>query len=148
MRGRKPNPTNLNVVAGTYQAHPARRNASEPEAVGDYPVKPTHLAGVAGEKWDELYRILSGMGLLSVSYAGLMRRYAETFAAYQEACERVAETGQVLPDFKRNPWSVELRNHRDALLKMEVEMGLTPSAKARVHVETETMSEQDKRFFG
>ena len=143
MRGRKPLPTELKVISGAYTINPQRRNHNEPDAPNDEPECPDHLDAMARNKWNEITGYLREMNILSAAYSDLIELYAETYSMYRQAMEKVVRVGiaTVSKDkngnatIHRNPFETAAQKYRDALLKMESELGLTPSAKSRLHVD-------------
>lgn len=142
MAGRKPKPTKLHVLNGSYAINPNRQNKNEPEASKSKPRCPRGLTADGKKAWKEIAGLLDEMGMLSSSYAHLLESYAETYSLWKEAMRKVTHTGICLVSRKngeikitRNPYESAAHKYRDALLKMQTEMGLTPSAKSRIHVE-------------
>ncbi len=141
--GRKPKPTALHILNGSYKINPSRQNKNEPDASNDKPRCPRGLDKEAKRVWRETAGLLDEMGILSKTYAHLLEAYAVTWSQWKHATEMVARTGICIvqrgPDgqteIKRNPFEAAMHKHRDALTKMQAEMGLTPSSKTRVHVE-------------
>ena len=74
--------------------------------------------------------------------------YAETWAVYRDATRKVRQLGSALIDIgepdkvtkkkkvtvKTNPMERVMRQSRQDLVRMEIELGLTPSAKSRLIV--------------
>ena len=63
MRGRKPKPTTLKLLAGNPGHRPL--NGQEALAPSELPDCPEHLDAEAQNEWQRITGILSGMGLLS-----------------------------------------------------------------------------------
>jgi len=141
MRGRKPKPTNLKILEGSFIKNPQRRNTSEPEAPDKLPRCPSHLDAAGKKKWRETLAILKEMNIASTAYADLLELYADTYSRWRDAREKVLKVGiaTVTKDtdgnvtIRRNPFETAMHKYRDALVKIEAELGLTPSAKSRLH---------------
>jgi P27 family predicted phage terminase small subunit len=139
MRGRKPKPAEVHERNGTYEKHPDRRNESLPPVVVGIPLMPDAVESdpVAAAKWGELIDIMQQMRTVSPAYRDMMEAYCVTFALYRKSLA-AARMGVVLKTesgMKRNPAAVDLNAHLDRLGKLQSEMGLTPSARARLKVD-------------
>lgn len=142
-RGRKPKPTHLKVISGMAAKNPQRVNRAEPKPPRSVPAKPDYLDARASEKWDEMTALLDQMGILTTADGDLVALYCVTYSAYRTALENVNRTGQVLVtrqqdgktvEVKRNPFSTEFHKYADKLMRLQLEMGLTPSARTRISV--------------
>jgi len=140
MRGRKPKPTQIKILEGSFVKNPQRQNTREPDAPDRLPRCPSHLNDVGKKKWRETLALLKEMGIASAAYADLLELYADTYSSWRDAREKVLKLGiatitKVDGSFviQRNPFETAMHKYRDALMKIEAELGLTPSAKSRLH---------------
>ncbi len=140
MRGRKPYPAERHEAAGTYQHDPKRRRKAEPVAP-EGPLRcPDHLDATAQAAWVALCETLDTLGVLSPAYERLIERWAVHYSKWLLCTEKVAELGPVVEvtgpkgrtEVKRSPWSSEQHKFAAELTRMEIELCLTPAAKARV----------------
>lgn len=119
-------------------------NRSEPEAPKGWPPKPKDLDAVAEAKWRETCGYLESMKVLSNVYAGALDRYARNYSLFLKAAALVKKHGIMLPGAKgghvRNPAMTEYQKLGGELRRDEAELGLTPAAKSRLHVEKSTAS--------
>ena len=140
MRGRKPLPTAVHEMQGTYKKNPQRRRGSEPQPPPGAPECPGHLDDVAQEEWAMMCQILSDMGVLSKADRAALELYCQSYSDWRKACENVEKFGQVLVDTdgdqaqpaKRNPYDLIKERCGAACLRLLVEFGLTPSSRTRV----------------
>ena len=131
--GRRPIPTEVKLAQGTTRDV----NYQTPEVERVRPECPKHLDEIGKAEWERLCDLLETMKVLSLSDAPMLQFYCESYSHYRKAEAAVVKVGEVIVKKKkdgtellRNPFSVELHKYRDALNKMLVEFGLTPSARA------------------
>lgn len=136
-RGRRPKPTSRRRLEGN-PGH-RRLNAREPQLpppVDDRP--PLALAGdvVASSEWARLLPLLKKSHTVTEGDLNSLLALCQQWSRYLEANSRVAQSGMVV----RSPSGYPMPNpyigiQNKALgncLKLWVELGLTPSARARV----------------
>lgn len=154
MAGRKPKPTALRVAEGNPGKRPL--NANEPKPSAKPPKMPKHLSKAARAEWARIMRILKPTGIVTEAEADLLAMYVDAYAHWVEESKtiygpRVDDKGVPLRDGlgrlllpegtivysgngtpMRNP---RLKIIEDALKTMGrcmTELGLTPSARARL----------------
>lgn len=134
MRGRKPKPTHLKLVAG----NPGKRaiNRKEPKPRREIPSPPDHLSDRARVAWGSLSTKLDRLGVLTEL----------DDLALERICELVDEIVALKLDIRRHGRTVkqgpskgklrpEVRVLSDACKRLRlwmVEFGLTPSSRARL----------------
>lgn len=139
--GRKPLPSEWKVIsgAGRHSRHPV----DCVEAPKDEPQMPEDVSEAAQWKWLETTELMRQMGTLSIAYSDLLRLYCETWETYTEARKKVRQLGAAFvfidPDTKKptqkpNPWERVMRQAQQNLVRMQTELGLTPTAKSRLQV--------------
>jgi len=141
-RGRKPKPTRLKVMNGSLDHDPNRANKAEPKPPKTKPTKPRKLTGVAAKKWTEVTTLLDYMQVLTSADRDVLELYCVTYANWSAAVDNVKKTGQVIVKntkgnevaVERNPFSAELHKYSDRLMKLQAELGLSPSSRSRVSV--------------
>ena len=141
-RGRKPKPTAVKEMSGTFEKNPKRRNTKEPTAPPGAPECPDHLNDLAKVEWWYMSSVLDEMGLLSRADRAALEIYCQTFAQWREACDMVAKHGAVIQmktkagvQPKRNPFDLIRERTGQTCARLLAEFGLTPSSRSRVHVE-------------
>ena len=154
MAGRKPKPTALRVAEGNPGKRPI--NAHEPKPRAKRPKMPLHLSEAARAEWRRVMRILAPMGIVTEAEADLLAMYADAYAHWVEESRaiygpRVDEDGFPLLDDDgmplrpegtivfsgngtpmRNPRLVIIEKNLHLMGKCMTELGLTPSARARL----------------
>ena len=154
-RGRKPKPTKLKILDGSAAKNPNRVNQFEPEPAEGSPRMPTGFDDHAKRAWKELTTQLSQMRVLTHADKSILELYAATYSRYRECLKHVEENGSGLTDIDeygnvkvvRNPFSTELHKHRDALIKILSEVGMTPTARTKLQVAPKE-DDNETRFFG
>lgn len=144
--------TEVKETNGSFIAHPERRPKTVIVGKAGRPDKPEVIRDndLASEKWDQICELLEMSGVLTKTDVDLLECYCITFAMYRKALRDVNRTGQVLVikkdgntvEVKRSPFSVELHKYMDRLQKLQAELGLTPSSRARLSAGTDE-SEED-----
>ena len=140
MRGRKPLPTATKEASGAYTKDPQRRNQSEPTATVGFPDVPPSVASdsVARECWDRTTKTLDDMGILTVADYAILEAYCSSYSQWKWLSEVVREgncatiTGS--GSLVSSPESQQVHKYADRMIKLLVELGLTPSARSRLHV--------------
>lgn len=134
MAGRKPKPTALKLVQGTFQ--PCRSARNEPKPKPEIPSCPEQLQGLAREEWGRISEELYSMGLLTRIDRAALAGYCEHFAVWAEASKKVRELG-VLVKAKngfpmQSPYLSIMNRALAEMRKFLVEFGMTPSSRSRV----------------
>jgi P27 family predicted phage terminase small subunit len=169
MRGRKPKPTAMKILAG----NPGKRavNRSEPKPNPGIPQCPDHLHGEARVEWDRITIELGKMGLLTQADRAAIAAYCCSYGRWSEA-ERIVAKGMVYTPRKKKivgggkgKKSVELEESsglmkvnpavgiaHDAMVLMHKylsEFGLSPASRSRLHVGGELSPEDEyEKFLG
>ncbi len=146
MRGRKPKPTKLKILAGT---RPARINHAEPVPAPTRPEIPEHLDALARGEWERLCPILERMGVLTEADGAALTVYCDCYSKWLRARGEVAKRGMLIEvtrtieskrgatiettgQVKANP-AVMIEIQMARLMKeLLIEFGLTPSARSRI----------------
>ena len=132
--GRKPKPTQMKVVQGTFRKD--RANAAEPKPKKQLPPCPDFLEGRARTEYFRIGRKLERIGVLTevddLALIGLCQSWAE----YLEATEQVRKTGMLVkspsgyPIF--NPYVVLANQALKRVKAFLTEFGMTPSSRTRI----------------
>ena len=153
IRGRKPKPTGLKLVAGTDRAD--RRNSAEPKPDLSIPNPPAHLADAGKVEWGRVCEQLYRLGILSELDRAALAIYCQAYARWAQAETDLAEGGgqlvleTVSGNLIQNPL-VGIANKAMAdLSKYAADFGMNPSARSRIKAD-ERGKEDDPatRYFG
>lgn len=127
MRGRKPKPTKLKIMAGK----PGHRPLPKAEPMPTLPAEmPRWLTADAIKVWEELAPEAITLGTLT-SYD------ADQFGML---CTELAE-------YRKNPQGV-VTTAKTLLTKLFAEFGKGPSSRTRISVKSSTPADDEQRFFG
>ena len=135
MKGRKPKPTTLKLLAG----NPGKRrmNDREPVPPSQIPECPDWLNATARQEWDRMSQILHGMGLLTTADRSALAAYCVAYARWVQAEQQVQKYGTIVksPDKgfpMKSPYLTVADQALEAMRKLMVEFGLTPSSRSRI----------------
>ena len=138
-RGPAPKPTALKRLEGNPGKRPM--NAAEARPAERRPNCPVWLDDVAKREWRRLARDLHEAGLLTFVDRDALAAYCASLAEYILADEYVRRHGRIFETkngYRMPDPMVAIRNRalKDVLVWAR-ELGLTPSARSSIHVETE-----------
>jgi P27 family predicted phage terminase small subunit len=141
VRGRRPKPTRILELEGSFRAHPERRRkrAREPKAPAGVPPCPKHLRRLARATWNRIGGYLAQLGVLTPvdqdALELLVRAYVEYHRA-QSTLERCGATytirtasGRVI---RSRPEVAMAAEAWKRVLRALTEFGLTPSSRVRL----------------
>lgn len=163
MRGRKPTPTNLKILAG----NPGKRtlNANEPRPKKlEVESPPNDLTDRGKKIWTSTTKQLRTCGLLTEVDANAIIRYCDIFDKWLIAKQLYDEKGAYAPIYamvddgkkgkkkevigmNRAPWAAEYKAFLKELLRLEVEFGMTPSSRSRIQVDIGEKGDDDLDLF-
>ncbi len=141
-RGRKPKPTALRLVTGN--AGKRKINKREPKPTGGAPTCPDFLSKEAKAEWKRVVPELDRLGLITAIDRAAIAVYCQLWGRVVEA-ERalavMAEADKITQGLLikttngseiQNPLVGVANKAMEAMLKMAVEFGMTPSSRARL----------------
>jgi len=139
MRGRKPKPTALKMLAG----NPGRRKLNQrepvmPESADVVDRPPVELANdlVAGSEWMRLAPMLRASRTVTDADRGSLIAVCQQWSRYLEANSNVAKAGMVVKSPSGypmpNPYIGIANKALGNCVKLWAELGLTPSSRSRV----------------
>lgn len=145
MRGRKPTPTALKIIAGNPGKRPL--NAHEPQPRADLADAPSWLTERQKATWTEVVE-MSPPGLLKDIDASVFAVWVVAFDLYQEASERLARSGMLVkaPNTgvpMQSPYLAIVNRQAQIMMKAASEMGFTPASRSRVIVKQKTAKDND-----
>ena len=141
MRGRKPLPAEIKRLRGNPGKRPIIDDLDAPQGV---PECPDHLCEEAHREWNRITVELSLMRILSLVDRAALAAYCQTWARWAQAERELQQSGHMLKAPSGYPIpNPYLAIANKALIQMKaflVEFGMTPSSRARIHVETPKIS--------
>jgi P27 family predicted phage terminase small subunit len=129
--GAKTLPTSLKLLRGERRAQ--RLNLDEPTPAGGDPAMPEDMDPVAQRVWRDVVAALAGTDVLTAADGGVLRLYCEAFARYLGAQDMLVRSGPVLTGrggIVGNPLGRVVRNEAQIAMRLQAELGLTPSSRA------------------
>jgi P27 family predicted phage terminase small subunit len=139
-RGPPPTPTPILKLHGSWRGN---LNRDEPQPEPGPPDKPPWLDDYASEAWDQFVPILADMCVLTRADGAMLALLCTTWARWRRCEEFVAERGEVYTikdadgkarELRRFPQAVASESLGRAMNRYLGEFGLSPSARARIHV--------------
>jgi P27 family predicted phage terminase small subunit len=136
MRGRKPKPTALKVLAG----NPGKRklNHSEPIAPG-IPECPEFLDTEAKAEWFRTAKVLTDMGVLTKADRSALAAYCVAYSRWVHAEDQVKKYGFIVKSPEKgfpmkSPYLTVADQALEIMRKLMVEFGMTPSSRSRLRL--------------
>lgn len=137
MRGRKPKPTVLKLREGNPGKRPI--NAREPVPPEGVPDAPSFLDAEARAEWDRTSEVLAAMGLLTQADRSALAAYCVAYSRWVQAEAQVAKFGTIVKSPEKgfpmkSPYLTVADQALEAMRKLMVEFGLTPSSRSRIRL--------------
>ena len=140
--GRKPLSTATKEASGAFVKDPQRRNHDEPTPIVGRPPMPASVEEdqVAKDCWNRVCDELQAMRVLTRADVFLLEQYATNYSQWrwlsqmvrEGNCRDIGNKGNVVT----SPEAQQVHKYADRLLKILVELGLTPSARTKIKVVT------------
>jgi P27 family predicted phage terminase small subunit len=133
MRGRKPKPRELKVLrderADRIPARPVDQTSGEPDV-------PANLDADARAEYDRITSELRSLGVLARTDRAVLGLYLDAWLARRDAERSIQSLGLILNTtlggVKTNPAAAVASTSRALMLRILAELGLTPTARARL----------------
>lgn len=135
MRGRKPKPTHLKILAG----NPGKRriNKREPQPRGGVGAAPAWLNKAAKTEWRRVLKESPG-GLITALDRQILAQYCQNVARIAELERIVEDQGYTFVSEKgfvcQRPEMGMLKNLQTIQKGLIAELGFSPSSRSRVHL--------------
>ena len=138
MKGRKPKPTALKVLTGTYRRD--RTNGDEPKPKVGIPRMPADLDERARKVWRYYAQLLSRLRVLTLADRETLACFCVAAGRRMQAEEEIKKEGPIIKAPSgypiQNPWLAITNKAMEQLLKWGTELGLSPASRTRVKVES------------
>ena len=151
MKGRKPTPTALHVLRGNPGKR--RRNPREPRPPPLEALEaPAWLDPAAREEWLRLAPLLGQLGVVTATDVDALAAYCEAWTTWKQATRKLRQNGLVVTtgdgDPVVSPYVKIAHNAMAHCARLLVELGMTPSARARVQVRPEGPTKAASKWQG
>ena len=137
-RGPAPTPTKVKILRG--ETRPSRVNYNEPIPSADVPAMPPDMDAEAKAVWQRVTASLAHTGVIRAPDADGLRCYCEAVSRYAGAARLYAQSGPLVKTrggLVKNPLHQIIREDGEQIRLFGRELGLSPSARAGLHVESE-----------
>ena len=139
MRGRKPKPTRLKVIAGNPGKRPLNKN--EPKPMTNTPDCPPELSPAAQQEWKRLVSELSALNMLTNLDRVALATYCEAYALWVEAISAIRKYGTMVKSPSgypmQSPYLAIANKQAEIMMRIASEFGLTPASRSRIAVPIE-----------
>ncbi len=138
MRGRKPKPTRLKLLAGNPGRRPLNEREPQPSLPPSLPDPPKHLSRDARKEWNLVGGILLRMRSLTELDLSALAAYATVYGRWVQAERDIARKGILVPPTPRskskvhNPMLAVANKCLQQIVQFLGEFGLTPSSRTRI----------------
>jgi P27 family predicted phage terminase small subunit len=144
--GRKPKPTNLKLIQGTYR--PDRANLSEPKPRAVIPPCPSFLQGEARKQYQQTAKKLARMRMATELDGMALVILCQSWRECIDAWAKLEETGMLVKSPNgypmTNPYWAILNQAIKKVSAMLSEFGLTPGSRSRIHAAIEDDNSDDE----
>jgi P27 family predicted phage terminase small subunit len=134
MRGRRPKPTRLKVLAGNPGKRPL--NAHEPEPAPAVPDCPSELGPVAQREWERLAGELGKLRIITHLDRGALASYCGAYALWAEAMEQIQKYGSMVKSPsgypQQSPYLAIANRQAEIMMRIASEFGFTPASRSRI----------------
>jgi P27 family predicted phage terminase small subunit len=132
--GRKPKPTRMKVVQGTFRQD--RTTLNEPKPKNQLPPCPDFLEGRARQEYFRIGRKLERIGVLTEVDELALVSLCQSWAEYIEATEQARKTGMLVKSPSGypivNPYVTLANQALKRVRSFLTEFGMTPGSRSRI----------------
>jgi P27 family predicted phage terminase small subunit len=133
--GRKPKPTALKLIQGTYR--PDRANPNEPNPRPGIPPCPKFLQGEARKQYNKMAKKLARIGLMTELDDMALSMLCQGWSEYLEATDQVKKSGMLVKSPNGfpvvNPYLTAANQALKKVRSLLAEFGMTPGSRSRIH---------------
>lgn len=148
MAGRRPIPTALKVIQGTFRPGKANQNEAKPPA--GIPESPNHLSADALEEWNRIAPQLETAGLLTCIDMAALAAYCQLYARWQKAEREIEQHGETITtpngSLQVSPWLSISSRALAELRRYAVEFGLTPASRSKTTAAPKKEAEKKGKY--
>jgi P27 family predicted phage terminase small subunit len=134
MRGRRPKPTRVKILAGNPGKRPMNKHEPKPEPT--IPECPTELGPVARQEWDRLASELGTLKLLTSLDRAALAAYCGAYALWAEATGAIQKYGTMVKSPSgypiQSPYVSIANRQAEIMIRIASEFGFTPASRSRI----------------
>ena len=137
-RGPAPTPTRVKRLRG--ETRPSRLNFAEPVPPADLPKMPADMDPDAKIVWRRVLRDMRHTGVIRAADADVLRCYCEAVSRYAQAAQLYARSSPLVRrdgELVKSPLHQVVRDNADEIRQFARELGLSPSARAGLRIESD-----------
>ena len=142
MRGRKPKPTDMKVLQGTFRKD--RSDEREPKPAGRLRDAPDHLTAEQKEIWNDAIQNAPS-GLLKPLDWSVFEVWVVASHTHRVAAEKVQTMGQIVKSPSGypivNPFLSSMNKQAAIMIKAASELGFSPTARSRIVIAEEVIQD-------
>ena len=147
-KGRKPKPTKLKLLQGTFRKD--RQNLNEPEPEVRIPSPPDFLNSDGLQEWGRMSEKLYQLGMLSEIDRGYFAAYCQAYGRWAEAERLIKEKGMVMKTITGNIIQSPLVGIANRAMKEMRDnaaiMGIPATMRGKVHTTPKHKREDNSSF--
>ena len=152
-RGPPPTPTSVLKKRRSWRAN---INPAEPQPPKGVPVRPDWLGPEACAAWDCLVPLLQVTGVLTPLDGPALTRYCDAWGRWVNAARFIHQHGEMYPIkddqgrvkcFMPFPQTVTYHKLAQMLVRLEQELGLSASARTRIHASLPGVPLRSTRYY-
>ena len=133
-RGRKPKPTDINVLEGNLGKR--KLNKNEPKPNKKLPTCPNWLTDEAKKEWHRLAKEMNSIGILTNIDRAVFASYCQAYARWKETEQLIDNHGFIfLTPSKypqQSPFISIAHQYEKQMSQCAEQLGLTPAARSRI----------------
>ncbi len=151
MRGRKPKPTRIKILAGNPGRRPINRREPQPILVASLPKPPRHLSRAGRGEWLRVGSLLLRTRILTEADLTALSAYATVYGRWMTAERELKRKGILVSASPRskikvhNPMLPVANKAFQQMTQLLGEFGLTPSSRTRIIASPASEDYEEKR---
>jgi len=148
-RGRKPLPVEIHRLRGSFRAD--RHNVNAPQPTSGIPACPKHLNKTAKTEYRRVGKLLAACRVITEVDRAALAAYSQAWARLVQGEIKLHETGLIIKSPNGfpclSPYLSVVRQAAEEVRRWAAELGLSPSARTRLHVEPAEPQNSKTRLF-
>jgi P27 family predicted phage terminase small subunit len=136
MRGRRPKPSRIKILAGNPGKRPMNTNEPRPEPM--VPDCPSELGPTARQEWERLAGELGRLRILTVLDRAALAAYCNAYGLWAEATEAIQKYGTMVKSPTgypiQSPYVSIANRQAEIMIRIASEFGFTPASRSRITI--------------